>query len=117
PERDDGETTGQIANLKSEAGENAGADHVCDHDARGGEQRDAMWVGRSWHWLLNYKKCRRLFLSRIIPSCEAGEGSREWTSIAQVSLGDPRASVMTSIDRHELSQLVSETPWRFSCIR
>jgi len=37
PERDDGETARQIANLKSEAGENAGPDHVRDHDAGGGK--------------------------------------------------------------------------------
>ena len=37
PERDDGETARQIANLKSEAGENARADHVRDHDAGGGK--------------------------------------------------------------------------------
>ena len=37
PERDDGETTWQVTNLESETGENAGTDHVRDHDAGGGK--------------------------------------------------------------------------------
>ena len=42
PERHDREARGQIANLKSEAGEDAGADHVRHHDGRGCERGDGL---------------------------------------------------------------------------
>ena len=40
PERHDGETRRQISDLKTQAGEDARAHHVGDHDAGRGEERD-----------------------------------------------------------------------------
>src|ERR1700758_1853691 len=51
PERNNGEPGRQITNLKPQEGEDARADHVRDHDARGGEERNA-WRFAHHEWSL-----------------------------------------------------------------
>jgi len=40
PKRHDGKASGQIPNLKAEAGEDTSADHIGYHDAGSGEERN-----------------------------------------------------------------------------
>ena len=49
PNRHDGEPSRQIADLKPEAGENAGADHVRDDDARRRQRRNGFGALGVWN--------------------------------------------------------------------